>query len=171
MVTMVSMVRMRGFFTIDLRDAVRSLRRTPAVTVIAIASLALGIGANTALFSILDSLALKTLPVRDPAQLVLVGDRSWTNPIWEQISQRRRQLFADAFAWSGERFNLALRGQTDFVDGAWASGGMFDVLGVHALIGRTFTTADDARDGGPTVRSPSSATDSGNGASGERRMS
>jgi putative ABC transport system permease protein len=143
------MVTMRGFFTIDLRDAVRSLRRTPVVTVIAVVSLALGIGANTALFSILDSLALKALPVRDPARLVLVGDRSWTNPIWEQIRERRQQLFADAFAWSEDSFNLALRGRTDFVDGAWASGGMFDVLGVHALIGRTFTTADDARDGGP----------------------
>ncbi len=136
-------------FTIDWRDAVRSLRATPVVTTAAVLSLALGIGANTALFSLLDSLLLKTLPVRDPERLVLIDGGSWTNPIWEQIHERRRQIFDDAFAWSDERFNLSTEGETDYVRGQWASGGIFDVLGVHAVIGRTFTEADDARDGGP----------------------
>ena len=58
----------------DLRDAVRSLRSTPVVSLMAILSLALGIGANTAIFSILDSLFLRTLPVRDPHQLVMLRD-------------------------------------------------------------------------------------------------
>jgi putative ABC transport system permease protein len=140
---------MKGFFTTDLRDALRSLRATPVVTIVAVASLALGIGANAALFSIMNSLVFKTLPVRDPARLVVIDDGSWTNPIWEQIRDRRRELFADAFAWSGERFNISPRGATDFVDGVWASGGIFDVLGVNAIIGRTFTPADDVRSGGP----------------------
>jgi hypothetical protein len=138
----------KGFFSVDVRDALRSLRATPLVTFVAVVSLALGIGANTALFSILNSVLLKTLPVHEPERLALVSDY-WTNPIWEQIRERRHQLFENAFAWSGTRFNVSPTGPTDFVDGAWASGEMFDVLGVHAIIGRTLTAADDVRGGGP----------------------
>ena len=72
----------------------------------------------------------------------------WTNPIWEQM-RSRRDLYDGAFAWSTTRFNLAAGGETQFVDGLWASGGMFDTLGVPAMLGRTFTDADDARGGGP----------------------
>jgi putative ABC transport system permease protein len=140
---------MSALFTVDLRDALRSLRASPVLTLVAVVSLALGIGANAALFSILNGLMLKTLPVRDPARLVVIDGGSWTNPIWEQIRERRRDLFEDAFAWSSTRMNLAARGETDFVEGAWASGGMFDVLGVQAALGRTFTESDDVRGGGP----------------------
>ena len=89
--------KMRHLFTIDWRDAWRSLRATPLVTSIAVLSLALGIGANTALFSILNSLILKSLPVRDPQQLALSIEREWTNPIWEAYPRpraraRRRRL-------------------------------------------------------------------------------
>ena len=140
---------MSSLFAVDVRDALRSLRATPVVTLIAIASLALGIGANTALFSILNSLVIKTLPVRDPARLVVLDDGSWTNPIWEQIRDRRQQIVEDAFAWSATRMNLSPRGETDYVEGAWASGGMFKVLGVQAAVGRVFTEADDVRGGGP----------------------
>jgi predicted permease len=140
---------MSSLFAVDIRDAIRSLRASPIVTIVAVLSLALGIGANAALFSILNSLLLKTLPVHDPARLVVIDDGSWTNPIWEQIREQRHQIFEDAFAWSTSSFNLSPRGETDVVEGAWASGGMFDVLGVKAALGRTFTLADDARDGGP----------------------
>jgi len=139
---------MRAWLTFDWRDAFRSLRSTPVVTVIAVASLGLGIGANTALFSILNALTLKTLPVRDPAALVML-DGEFTNPIWEQIRGRQQDLFDGACAWSAQRFNLSDHGETDPVDGAYASGGFFDVLGAHALIGRTFSAVDDARGGGP----------------------
>ena len=137
----------------DLRDAFRSLRSTPVVSAVAILSLALGIGANTAIFSIVDGLMLRALPVREPHRLVLVnaaggGGRSWTNPIWEAIRERQ-QAFAGAFAWSTTRFNLAQGGQTEFVDGVWASGSFFDVLGAHAILGRTFSAVDDRRGGGP----------------------
>src|SRR4051812_13203190 len=77
----------------DLRLAVRALRSTPIVSAVAILSLALGIGANTAIFSIVNSLLLRALPVKEPQQLALVTDdpargiNSWTNPIWEQIRQ------------------------------------------------------------------------------------
>jgi predicted permease len=139
---------MRSALTFDWRDAVRSLRATPVITVIALLSLGLGIGANTALFSILNSLALTPLPVRDPEQLIHLTKGSWTNPIWEQIRDRQSQLFDGAFAWSNERFNLSSHGETDFVDGAYASGRIFDVLGIRAYRGRTLSEADDRRDGG-----------------------
>ena len=142
-------VTMRHLFTIDWRDAWRSLRATPLVTSIAVLSLALGIGANTALFSILNSLILKSLPVRDPQQLALLDRTEWTNPIWEQIRAHEHELADGAFAWSADGFDLSQGGPTDVVQGIWASGRMFDVLGVSTVLGRTLTPADDARGGGP----------------------
>jgi putative ABC transport system permease protein len=133
----------------DLRAAIRALRGAPVVSAAAILSLALGIGANGAIFSILNTVLLRTLPVRDPDRLVMLADGSWTNPIWEQIRDRSDELFDGACAWGSERFDLAAGGQTDFVEGLWASGRLFDVLGVPAMLGRTFTAADDARGGGP----------------------
>jgi predicted permease len=136
----------------DLRDAFRTLKATPVVTAVAILSLALGIGANTAIFSILDSLVLRALPVKEPARLVMLsvgtGQTALTNPIWEAVRDRQ-QGFDGAIAWAGTRFNLAQGGQTEFVDGIWASGAYFDVLGAAAVVGRTFTAADDRRGGGP----------------------
>ena len=137
----------------DLRDAFRALRATPVVTVVAILSLGLGIGANTAIFSILDSLMIRALPVKEPQRLVVLGignqgRDSWTNPIWEQIRERQG-LFDGAFAWSSTRFNLSQTTQTEYADGVWASGRFFDVLGVAPIRGRMFTEADDRRGGGP----------------------
>ena len=139
---------MRTLLTTELRDAWRSLRATPIVTAVAVLSLALGIGANTALFSILNGLVLKSLPVREPGALALLTDGDWTNPIWEEIRTRTPDLADGAFAWSAERFDLAERGETEPVDGAWVSGRMFEVLGVAAVRGRTITEADDVRGGG-----------------------
>ena len=139
----------------DIRLAFRSLRAAPVVTAVAVLSLALGIGANTAIFSIVDSLLLRSLPVREPAQLVLVaqaGQRAmstWTNPIWEQIRDRESTIFAGAAAWGDVRFDLAQGGQAAYVNGLWTSGAFFDVLGVPAILGRTLTRADDRRGGGP----------------------
>ncbi|HYN07661.1 MAG TPA: ABC transporter permease [Vicinamibacterales bacterium] len=135
----------------DLRDAIRALRATPVITVVAILSLALGIGANTAIFSILDTLLLRALPVRAPERLAMVSigadDTSLTNPIWEQI-RARPELFDGAFAFGSARFDLAQGGQTEFVDGIWSSAGMFDALGVRPILGRTFVPDDDRRGGG-----------------------
>ena len=141
----------------DLRLAVRALRSTPIVSLVAALSLALGIGANTAIFSLVNSLLLRSLPVKAPQQLAImtdatpmsssVGRRSWTNPIWEQM-RTRRDLFDGLLAWSNQRFNLAAGGETQYVEGIYASGGLFDTLGVPAMLGRTFTDADDVRGGG-----------------------
>ncbi|HSK08877.1 MAG TPA: ABC transporter permease, partial [Vicinamibacterales bacterium] len=131
--------------------AFRSLRRTPVSTSMAVLSLALGIGACTALYSILDSLLLRTLPVRDPARLVQAhnggNNTSWTNLQWEQIRDREA-VGEGAFAWSSGRFDLSGSGETDFVDGAYVSGGYFDALGVRPLLGRVLAGADDRRGGG-----------------------
>jgi putative ABC transport system permease protein len=140
---------MRSFFQFDLRAAYRSLRATPVVTAIALASLALGIGANTALFSILNGLVLKPLPVAEPERLALLDDGSWTNTIWEQIRPHSRDLFDGAFAWSATSFDLSGSGQRDMATGAYASGDIFRVLGVKAALGRTFGLGDDVRGGGP----------------------
>ena len=133
----------------DLRDGWRALRAPPAVTIIAVVSLALGIGANTALFSILDSLVLKSLPVREPERLVMLTDGSYTNPIWEAVRARRDQVADGAFAWSSSRFDLSTSTETDIVDGGSVSGRMFDILGVRPARGRMLSPADDVRGGGP----------------------
>jgi predicted permease len=137
----------------DIRDAVRALSAAPVVSAIAILSLALGIGANTAIFSIVDSLLLRSLPVHEPHRLAVVGyqsrgNQSWTNPIWEEV-RARETIFDGVMAWWNTRFNLSAGGETDMVDGIWASGRFFDVLGVRPMLGRTLTPDDDRRGGGP----------------------
>lgn len=135
----------------DLRDAWRALRRTPFVSAVAVLSLALGIGANTAMFSIVDTLILRTLPVLHAGRLALVSQgkdfSSLTNPIWESLRDRE-SLFDGAFAWGTARFNLARSGEVDPVEGLYVSGAMFDVLGVPAQLGRTILPSDDRRGGG-----------------------
>jgi predicted permease len=133
----------------DLRYGLRLLRQSPAFTLVAVGSLALGIGANSAIFALVDGVLLKTLPVREPHRLVLLDDGSWTNPIWEQIRDRQLQFSDGATAWSDVRFDLSRGGATELVEGIWASGSFFEVLGVPAVLGRTFTPADDQRSGGP----------------------
>lgn len=136
----------------DLRHAVRSLCSNPIISITVVLSLALGVGANTAIFSLVNALLIRSLPVEDPERLVIVGDtavesRSWSNPLWEQIRSRSR-LFDGAFAWSPEQFNLNRGGEAQFVEGIFASGAFFEVLGVRAAIGRTFTSTDDHPGGG-----------------------
>ncbi len=137
----------------DFRDAWRSLRATPLVSFVAIVSLALGIGANAAMFSLVDALVLRGLPVRHADRLAMLFDdvskaSFWSHPIWESIKSRP-QLSDGAFAFGGFRFNLADGGEVDPADGLYASGRMFEVMGVDAAIGRTFSEADDVVGGGP----------------------
>ena len=127
----------------DLRIGLRQITRNPGFAAIAVVTLALGIGANTALFSIFNSLILRPLPVRDPGSLALLTNGSWSYPIWNEIAARETELFDGAFAWSVQRFDLSASGQTEPVDGAYVSGRLFDVLGVTASRGRMITPADD----------------------------
>ena len=143
----------------DLRYGVRLLRLNPGFAIVAILSLALGVGANTAIFQLLDAVRLRTLPVDRPEQLVEVriaatphgrtGSFSsrrpmMTNPLWEQIRDRQ-QAFSSAFAWSTVGFNLTSGGEARYAQGLWVSGDFFNTLHVPALIGRTLTVEDDRR--------------------------
>ncbi len=131
----------------DVRYAIRALRTSPGFAAVAILSLALGIGANTAIFSLIDSVILKTLPVSHPEQLlqVTIGESQFfTNPIWEQLRDRQ-DAFSGIFAYGFGRFNLVAGGEARYAQGAYMSGQFFDTLGLRAIIGRDFTTADDRR--------------------------
>src|SRR5690348_10348009 len=108
----------------DLRHAFRLLRLSPGFTIVAVLTLALGIGANTAIFQLIDSIRLRTIPVKDPEQLgtIRIADRHWgsgqfssqyaqiTFPMWEQI-RKRQEGFAELAIWSDQRFNLATGGE------------------------------------------------------------
>ncbi len=142
----------------DFRFAARMLRKTPGFTLAAVISLALGIGANTAIFQLLDAVRLKSLPVREPQQLAQLGlvnpnnrrgsyserYNALTNPLWEQLRDRQ-QAFAGIFAWSPSTINLAEGGEVREGRALWVSGEFFNVLGVKPIMGRTLNPADDVR--------------------------
>jgi putative ABC transport system permease protein len=139
----------------DVRYALRLFARQPTFAVVIVGTLALGIGANTAIFSIVDSLLLRTLPIEEPERLAQVvgeppsGQQSWTYPIWEEI-QRHADRFDGVFAWTrfDAQFNLTRGGETQYANGVFASAASFDVLGVKPARGRFFRASDDTRGGG-----------------------
>jgi putative ABC transport system permease protein len=138
----------------DVRYAVRTLAANKGFAAAAILSLTLGIGANTAIFSIVDAVMLRSLPVEDPSRLVemYAGDGAKkspyvTNPIWEAVRDRQ-QAFSGTLAYSPDRFDLAAGGESHFADGLWVSGDFFRMLGVPALRGRIFVDDDDRHGGG-----------------------
>ncbi len=130
----------------DGQRAIRLLRRSPIVTAAAVASLALGMGGATTMFSILNGLVLRPLPVRAPGQLValVAGDEysNWKLPVWEQMRDRT-DLFDGAVAWHHATLDLAERGESHPVSGYLVSGAFFDVLGVVPRLGRLLSAADD----------------------------
>ena len=138
----------------DVRFAIRILAKTPAITAVALLSLALGIGANTAIFSLIDTVLLRQLPVEKPEELVQLMQASpgqasdsfpsFTNPTWEKVRDRQ-DVFSGAFAWRARKFDLADGGEAQYVRGLWASGEFFNALGVQPAAGRVFTAADDRR--------------------------
>ena len=138
--------------TLDLRYGVRQLVRAPGFAATAILTLTLGIGATTAIFSVLNSVLLRPLPVSDPDRLAILGntvvkEMSSSYPAWLQIRDRR-ELFDGAGALAMERLNLAGGGEAQFVQGLFASGELFSVLGVPSALGRTIGPDDDRRGGG-----------------------
>ena len=146
----------------DLRYALRLLQRDTGFALAAVLSLTLGIGANTAIFQLLEAVRLRPLPVPAAHELAEIrippGSRTgtfngrqprFTYPMWERVRQDQ-QAFSDLFAWGARRFNTAPGGEVHFVEGLYVSGNYFTHLGVAPLIGRVFTPADDTRGCGPT---------------------
>ena len=141
----------------DFRYGSRVLGRNPGFFAIATLSLALGIGANTAIFQLLDAVRLRLLPVTHPEQLAELqiaknehccsgnfSDRhpNLTYPQWEQI-RNHQQAFSRMIAWGDQRFNLAEGGEARFAEGLWVSGDFFQTLGVQPLAGRLIAAEDD----------------------------
>jgi putative ABC transport system permease protein len=137
----------------DVRYAARALWANPTFSIVACLSLALGIGANTAIFSLVNALLLKSLPVERPEEVVQVvtpsGKSTFSNLVWEQIRDTPN-LFAGVAASGSARFDLASGGEVRQAGGNWVSGSFFAVLGVRAILGRVVGPADDVR-GCPTV--------------------
>src|SRR5512140_52253 len=136
----------------DARYATRSLRKSPALAAVVVLSLALGIGANTAIFSLIDAVMLRMLPVEKPQELMGItrrigagpGGNSFTNPLWEALRDQQ-DVFSSLLAWSTSRFDLAQGGAAQYVNGMFVSGDYFRALGIRPALGRLISTSDDQR--------------------------
>jgi len=143
----------------DIRYGLRGMRQRPGFTAAAVLSLALGIGANTAIFTLLDQVLLRNLPVRQPEQLVQLkqtgglvygttyGDDAFSYPLYRDLRDGN-QVFSGVLGQFPLTLSLAFGSHTERVEGELVSGNYFDVLGVGAALGRTFTPQDDTKPGG-----------------------
>src|SRR5436309_9715483 len=135
----------------DLRYGLRTLAKNPAFTSIAIVALALGIGANSAIFSVVNAVLLRPLPFKNPEQLVMVWEnaahlgfpKNTPSPANFLDWQRQNTVFTGMAAMSERSFNLTGVGEPERLDGRRVSANLFDLLGVPALLGRTFVQEDD----------------------------
>jgi putative ABC transport system permease protein len=147
----------------DLRYAARSLRASPTFTLVAVLSLAIGIGANTAIFSLINALMLRSLPVAHPEELLQVtlvdsvparpdarGMDYLTYPMWDRLRDQTAGEATYAIA-GGTRFNLASGGEVRYASAMWVNGDFFNTLGVRPLQGRLFSAGDDRPGCAPTV--------------------
>jgi predicted permease len=147
----------------DLRHGARLLRMNPVFSCVAIVSLGLGIGANTAIFQLLDAVRLRTLPVKKPnelAQIKIVGGNQGmgennrygdlTRPIWEELHQRQK-AFSGLFAWAVNGDVVGSGSQLERVNGFYVTGNLFQVLGVEAWRGRLVLPEDEHACPGTTV--------------------
>lgn len=138
----------------DLRLALRTLRKSPGFTLTAIATFALGVGANTAIFALLDAVRLRSLPVPEPQKLALIqieggnefGRRrlpsSLSYAVFEQIRDHQRG-WSGVFAWARDTFELGKGVNAHPAEGFWVSGGTFSTLEITPYRGRLFTAQDD----------------------------
>jgi len=145
----------------DLKFAIRTLRKSPVFTAVAVLSLALGIGANTAIFSFLDQILLRLLPVKHPEQLALLtirgteygnnsGGNAMSYPLYKDFSERNT-AFSGMFGRFAFVMSVSSASHTERVEGELVSGTYFPVLGVGAALGRTITPDDDRTPGGHPV--------------------
>src|ERR1700722_144352 len=142
----------------DIQFALRAFRKSPVFTAVALLSLALGIGANTAIFTLLDQVLLRLMPVKNPQELVLLhmegfhygsnwGDNAISYPMYRDF-KANNVVFTGMFSRYASQFSLGFNGTMELVNGELVSGTYFPVLGVGTAIGRAFTPDDDRVPGG-----------------------
>ncbi len=152
----------------DIRYGLRQLRRNPGFTVVAVLTLALGIGANTAIFSLMNAVMLRELPVKDPGRLVLLGTGRaagstddfantllYSYPFYREL-RRKNQVFSETSAvlslmFGGMHGRVGRGGSLETMEVQLVSGTYFPMLGVKPILGRAFTEADDEPAGGHPV--------------------
>src|SRR5262245_7767173 len=142
---------------LDLRFGIRTLLKTPGVTLVAVIALALGIGANTAMFSVVNGVLLRPLPYREPGRLLMLytsmpqfREASVSYPNFLDWQQRSRS-FDRVAAYRGDSFNLTGDAAPERLRGQMASATSFETLGVARILGRTFGADEDRRGGAPSV--------------------
>jgi predicted permease len=143
----------------DLRYGFRLLRKNPTFAIVAILTLALGTGANAAIFQLVNSVRMRTLPVERPQELASIGIEThgtgrtgrfmsrrpfFSEPLWQTI-RAEQQGFTKLLAWGNAGWNLATDGEYVPSQGIYVSGGFFETLGVGPLLGRVLTDADDQK--------------------------
>jgi len=142
----------------DLQYSLRTLRKSPLFTGVAVLSLAFGIGANVAIFTLVNQLILQMLPVPHPEQLILLkarghhygsntGRYSLSYPMYQDLRDKN-DVFSGLVCRTGNTYSVGFNGRTELVEGEDVSGNYFSVLGVGAAAGRVFTAADDGTEGG-----------------------
>src|SRR5215469_14531308 len=142
----------------DIRFGLRLLRKSPVFSFVAILSLALGIGANTAIFDLIDALLLKSLPVHDPRSLLFLGTQEngavATQFYYGTYQQLRAEqpFFQELAAYAGQvRMNVTIAGAAESTAGQLVSGNYYSVLGIQPVAGRVFTPDDDRLPGAHPV--------------------
>ncbi|HKG94116.1 MAG TPA: ABC transporter permease [Gemmatimonadaceae bacterium] len=148
----------------DIRYAVRGLARSPGFTLVAVLCLGLGIGANTATFSVVNAALIRTLPVPEPERLVRLYTSEWSAhgvsdrlfgrssyPDFVDLRARTGELFSGLAGYSGNSLRLGRGGEVEVVNGLFATGEYFSVLGVRPALGRFFLPEDDRAAGAGAV--------------------
>jgi putative ABC transport system permease protein len=152
----------------DLRFSLRQIRRSPGFMVTAVLTLALGVGANTAIFSLLDQALLRSLPVREPERLVVLSgtgnawaghssdhgagaEQSFSHPMYRDLRDKGTAVFDGLIATAPTSVGITRNKVSELVDGEIVSGNYFSVLGVKAAQGRLLTASDDTVPGGNPV--------------------
>src|SRR5271155_1072731 len=140
----------------DLRFALRQIVKKPGFAAVIVVTMALGIGANAAIFSVLDAVLLRPLPYSQPERLIKVwtrftgigmpNDQNWVSPPEFRDFQQLNRSFSDLAAISAGSFNLGVKGSPERAVGAAVSPNLFSMLGAQPLIGRTFL-AEEAQPG------------------------
>jgi predicted permease len=143
----------------DVRYALRMLRKSPGFTAVVVLTLALGIGANTAIFSLMNAVLLQSLPVRHPEQLLVLrytdaqprgAEEDFSYPMY-QVLRDKSAVFDGVLTRSGVSFNVTYAGQSEWAYGELVSGNYYEVLGVRPWLGRLLSPEDDRTPGAHPV--------------------